>query len=149
MRRRDWPAAQQRLAQIVAAGSHDPIEDVARFELAQLALRRGDRASAQRHLEDLLTSDREPALREPAGFLACEVKAESGNVANARNCLIAFRRQHPGSAHDRAALGWLIRLAGPAEICTSARAAIDEYLQRHPAGPDANLARDRKSRCPR
>jgi TolA-binding protein len=149
MRRRDWRSAQQRLAQVVATGSHDPIEDVARYELAQLALRQGDRAQAQRHIEDLLASDREPALREPARYLSCEMKAEAGDILAARACFAAFRQQQPGSAHDRAALGWLVRLAGPGEICGSARTWIDEYLRRYPTGPEAAIAADRKGRCPR
>jgi TolA-binding protein len=147
MRRRDWESARQRLGQVVASGSHDPIADVARYELAQLALRKGDRVRAQRYIEELLASDREPALREPAGFLACEMKAEARDVAGARACFEAFRTQHPESAHDRGALGWLVRLGSAAESCAGGRRWFDEYLRRYPAGPDAATAADRKARC--
>jgi hypothetical protein len=149
MRRRDWRSAQGRLLQLIAAGKHDPLEDVARYELAQLALRSGDRGLAQRQIDDLLASDREPALRAPALFLRCELQSEARNVAAARACWEQFRQQHPRSAHQAAALGWLIRLSTPQESCGAGRAWVDEYLRRFPAGSDAALALARQAGCPR
>jgi hypothetical protein len=148
MRRRDWASAEARLLQILATAAHDPIEDVARYELAQLALRRGDRATAGRLLEDLLTSAREPALREPAGFLRCEVQAEAGHSVAARTCFEAFRRRHSSTTYDRAALGWLIRLLPADAPCAEVRSTIDEYRGRYPHGPEAASATELDRRCP-
>lgn len=149
MRRRDWSAAERRLSQIVAAAGTAPISDVARYELAQLALRRGDAARAQRHLDDMLVSAREPALREPAAILRCELQAESGNRDGARPCFEDFRQRHPGSTYDRAALGWLLRLLPADAPCPVARPLADEYRTRYSQGPEANHATFHDRRCSR
>ena len=77
MRQRDWSTARRQLAELIALRTGHPLEDVARYELAQLALRAGDRGQAVALLEDLLRSDREPALRQPAWLLRCELHLQA------------------------------------------------------------------------
>jgi hypothetical protein len=148
MRRRDWVTAQRRLEQLAAGGTGHPLEDVARFELAQAALRAGDRAQALHLVDDLLRSDREPALRQPARLLRCELALEGGQIPQARRCLADFRGDFPGSAHDEAALGLLIgTLDGPG-ACASLAPLADEYLRLHPGGPRAGQIQQRRRQCP-
>lgn len=144
MRQRDWPAARAQLERVVAASQGAALGDVARYELVQLELRAGRRDRAARRLDELLSSGREPSLREPAELLRCELRAQAGE-ANARGCFAEFRAAHPRSASDAAALGWLVRLAPPGAGC----AAADEYLRRYPDGPQAGEARRGRERCAR
>ncbi|MEA2701149.1 MAG: hypothetical protein QOI66_5420 [Myxococcales bacterium] len=147
MHRRDTAGAERALEQVVALGGGGPLADVARYELAQLAVRAGNQARAAQWLDALLASDREPALREPARFLRCEVQVRSGDAVNARHCLETFRARFPDSSRDAMALGWLVHLAPPSPQCLPLRSLVDEYLRRYPGGPDAALATRRKAAC--
>ncbi len=122
--------------------------DQARYELAQLAIRAGDPARAARWLDALAASDREPALREPAAFLRCEVQVRAGQRPAARRCWDDFRARFPGSGRDALALGWLLRLP-PLPACATLRPLAEDYLRNHPAGPDAALARQQQRQCDR
>ncbi|HXI57834.1 MAG TPA: tetratricopeptide repeat protein, partial [Polyangia bacterium] len=147
MHRRDTAGAQRALEDVVALGGGSPLADVARYELAQLAVRAGNQASAAQWLDALLASDREPALREPARFLRCEVQVRSGDAVDARRCLESFRARFPDSSRDATALGWLVRLAPSPPQCPPLRSLVDEYLRRYPTGPDAALAARRRAAC--
>jgi ferric-dicitrate binding protein FerR (iron transport regulator) len=149
MRRRDWPAARRQLAEVVALRGGHPLEDVARYELAQLALRAGDRGQAVALLEDLLRNDREPALRQPAWLLRCELHLQGGERPQGRRCLERFRTTYPYSPHDEPALGLLVETLAADDACAGAAEIAAEYLQRHPAGPRAEDARRLQARCTR
>jgi hypothetical protein len=111
MRRRDWATASRQLAEVAALGTGHPLEDVARYELAQLALRAGDRAQAAALLDELLRGEREPALRQPAWLLRCELHLQAGQRAPGCRCLERFRSTYPGSRHDEQARHLLTRCA--------------------------------------
>jgi outer membrane protein assembly factor BamD (BamD/ComL family) len=147
MRQRDWSTARRQLAELIALRTGHPLEDVARYELAQLALRAGDRRQAVALLEDLLRSDREPALRQPAWLLRCELHLQAHERAHSRRCLERFRSTYPYSPHDEAALGLLVETLAPEPACEGATEIATEYLQRHPEGPHAEDARRLQARC--
>ena len=147
MRRRDWNTARQQLADVVALGTGHPLEDVARYELAQLALRAGDAPRAVALLDELLRSDREPALAQPARLLRCELHLQAGEQPQARRCLERFRAAYPQSPHDEAALGLLVESFVLDPSCAGVAELADEYLQRYPSGSRANQARRHRTRC--
>ena len=149
MRRRDWTTARRQLAEVVALRGGHPLEDVARYELAQLALRAGDRYQAVALLEDLLRNDREPALRQPAWLLRCELHLQVGERPQGRRCLERFRATYPYSPHDEPALGLLVETLSADIPCAGAAEIAAEYLQRHPEGPRAEDARRLQARCAR
>lgn len=146
MRRRDWPSAARALERVAGQATAGPLGDQARYELAQLAIRAGDPDGAARWLDALLASDREAALRQPAAFLRCDLRARSGSAADARRCWEQFRGRFPGSSRDAQALGWLLRL-DPSAPCATLRPLADEYLQRYPSGADVARARQQRARC--
>jgi ferric-dicitrate binding protein FerR (iron transport regulator)/TolA-binding protein len=149
MRRRDWATARRQLAELVALRGGHPLEDVARYELAQLALRAGDRGQAVALLEDLLRNDREPALRQPAWLLRCELHLQAGERPQGRRCLERFRATYPYTPHDEPALGLLVETLAADGACAGAAEIAAEYLQRHPDGPRAEDARRLQARCVR
>jgi FecR protein len=149
MRQRDWSTARRQLAELIALRTGHPLEDVARYELAQLALRAGDRRQAVALLEDLLRSDREPALRQPAWLLRCELHLQAHERPHGRRCLERFRSTYPDSPHDEAALGLLVETLATEPACEGAPELAREYLQRHPAGPRAEDARRLQAKCSR
>ncbi len=80
-----------------------PLADMALYELAQLAARRGERTEALHHIARLLDRDRDPALREPASWLRCTL------LDDRAACLTSFLAEFPGSAHQHQAREWLER----------------------------------------
>jgi outer membrane protein assembly factor BamD (BamD/ComL family) len=149
MRRRDWTTARRQLAEVVALAAGHPLEDVARYELAQLALRAGEVPQAVALLEQLLRSDREPALAQPARLLRCELHLQAGERPQARRCLERFRAAYPYSPHDEAALGLLIESFALDQACAGVAELADEYLQRYATGSRAEQARRHSARCSR
>jgi hypothetical protein len=81
------------------------LADLALYELAQLASRRGRNAEARRWLELVLRRDRDPQLREPANWLRCTLLEERPDDFAA--CLEEFRSAFPGSPHAKRASEWL------------------------------------------
>jgi hypothetical protein len=134
---------------VIAANTGAAVEDVARYELAQMSLRAGDRARAAQLVDDLLARGREPALRGPAGFLRCEIEAQGATPGPALRCLAELRAAHPPPTYDAAALGLMIRLHAAAGDCAAARPLIDEYLRRYPAGASADEVTRRREACRR
>jgi hypothetical protein len=149
MRRRDWGTARRQLGRVIAANTGAAVEDVARYELAQMSLGAGDRAQAARLLDELLTSGREPALRAPAAFLRCEIEAQADAPGPALRCLTELRASRPPPSYDAAALGLMVRLHAAAGDCAGARPLIDEYLRRYPGGPSADEVTRRREACRR
>ena len=103
--------AQRTLGQLLRRFSSSPLAGMARYELARLALERGQWSTARRHLRPLLDG-RDRSLRDPAHFMLCRVALQQADVRRAITCLQRFRRRFPRSPHDQRAQQLLRRAAG-------------------------------------
>lgn len=135
--RNDLPAARAALEELIAtAPPTAPRVDVARLDLARLALRMDDRGTARRHAEALATTTREPALREAAHHLLCRVVAASEQAA----CAAAFLHAFPAS--PRVAEMLALEAANTLDPC-AARPLLRAYVDRFPDGAYAADAQKR------
>ena len=87
---------------LVATYPDHPLADLALYDLARLAVRRGHRRAALDYAERVLARGRDPSLREPAAWLRCELLAELDPPAYAP-CARAFAAEFPASPHAAAA----------------------------------------------
>jgi ferric-dicitrate binding protein FerR (iron transport regulator) len=152
MRRHDGVTARRTLEELVGRYPDDPLVEVARYELAQLAFSRHEWRSAAADFQMVASRGRDPALREAAAFSRCDVdraqeQAENRQLDSA-GCWIEFRRSHPGSPRDADALAILIARASRNGDCRSVSALADEYARLHPDGPFAAEAASRRRTCP-
>jgi TolA-binding protein len=153
MQRRDRAGARQHLARVVAEFPGDRLAEVARYELAQIALADGHRGAAARDLETVAAASRDPALRRAAAFARCRLDLGPGlsaaRTAAGIRCLQNFRSANPGAAEDAEVLALLIAHASQQAQCGSVVRLADEYVRRYPAGAFAAEAARRKHTCAR
>jgi hypothetical protein len=151
MRRHDGVTARRTLEDLVGRYPDDPLVEVARYELAQLAFSRHEWRSAAADFQRVASRGRDPALREAAAFSRCDVdraeeQAENHQLDSA-SCWIEFRKSHPGSPRDADALAILIARASRSGDCRTVSALADEYARLHPDGPFAAEAASRRRTC--
>jgi hypothetical protein len=153
MRRHDRPGARRLLARVVAQFPSDRLAELARYELAQLAISEGDRQAATRALETLGSSGRDPALRRAAAFARCRLDLGSGASAAQEEaglrCLERFRAAYPDSAEDAEVLALSIAHASQRGRCDMVARLTAEYARRYPTGAFAAEASRRKHLCAR
>jgi hypothetical protein len=144
--RGDDVAGKKLLEELVRAFPGEPATDSARYELALLAEKAGDKSEALAQTREILRPGARGSLVEPAKFLRCRVYLGQDRAAAAQ-CLIQFVDAYPQSPHDEVALRALIDLSREDGRCGDARRFAETYLQRHPRGRFAAEAERARSRC--
>ena len=144
--RGDATAARQRLAAVVHTFPRDAMADSARYELALLAHKDGDRREALALLREILGRGTGGAFVEPARFLRCRVYLDEDRDA-AETCLVRFIRDYPRSPHGDVALQALVELSRARGQCGKAQQHAEVYLERYPHGRFAAEAARVRSRC--
>jgi len=81
MRQGDEVAIEKNLREILARYPASLLADSARFELAQLALKRGNFLQAENFVEELLKSSRDPSLVLPARRLQCRLLSKQAHAS--------------------------------------------------------------------
>lgn len=155
MRRHDDVAAGRVLEELVGRYPDDPLVEVARYELAQLAFSRHEWRSAAAGFQVVASTGRDPALREAAAFSRCDVEQTEEQAqeqtekhqVDSGTCWTDFRKSHPGSSRDADALAILIARASLRGDCKTVMALTDEYARLHPTGPFAAEAASRRRQC--
>ena len=105
LRAGEYDEAEAHWQDLVRRYPEHALADLALYELAQLASRRGRGAEAMRWVELVLRRDRDPQLREPASWLRCTLlKDRPDELAS---CLEEFRAAFPQSPHEARAREWL------------------------------------------
>jgi TolA-binding protein len=144
--RGDEAVGKQRLLALVRSFPRDVMADSARFELALLANRNGERREALAQIRAILGRGTDGALVEPARFLRCRVYLQEDRDA-AQICLVRFVHDYPRSPHDEVAVRALIELARAKGQCSTASQLAGVYLQRHSKGSFAEEAARVRSHC--
>ena len=126
-----------------------PLEDVARYELAQLALRAGEiRARRWRCWRSCCAAIASPPCAQPARLLRCELHLQAGEQPAGPTLPGALPRRLPLFAARRGGAGPAGRDASSRTRPAPAwRRLADEYLQRYPDGRRAEDARRHQARC--
>jgi TolA-binding protein len=148
LRRRDDDEGKKLLDQLVRSFPSGPTTDSARYELALMAERAGQRAEALAQTREILRTGGHGPFVEPAQFLRCRIYLVEDRGAAAA-CLTRFVGAFPRSPHDEAALRSLIELARQSGHCDDVGRFAQAYLQRHPTAPFAAEATRARSACAR
>jgi hypothetical protein len=130
------------LRELVRRFSADPLAATALFELSRL-----DRGSERNYLEELLARGEDDALAESAHHRLCSIDVERGASAAAIDCLIAFRRKFPASAHDRETLRALAGLSERTGGCRAAIVWLEELARAYPTDELVRDLEERRRRC--
>ena len=144
--RGDDAVGKQRLLALVRTFPRDIMADSARFELALLANKNGDRREALAQIRAILGRGTDGALVEPARFLRCRVYLQEDRDT-AQICLERFVHDYPRSPHDEVAVRALIELARAKGQCSTASQLAEVYLRSHPKGSFAEEAARVRSHC--
>ena len=147
--RRDGRQAERLLSRIVRAHPADPRTDSARYDLALLLLKRGQRKEAEAALAGIGKANGRSRFLGPAHYLRCRLRRESADLRGAVACYAAFKDAFPASPHHRQALRLLIRLLVKEKSCTRAGGVIADYLAQYPADAFAKKARRLRKGCGR
>lgn len=97
LRRDDRDVAAALWRELLAHHPRHRLADLALYDLARLAARRGRQDEALALIDRLLERDRDPTLREPANWLRCRIVP----VEHRAGCIAGFRRDFPDSPHSR------------------------------------------------
>lgn len=146
--RRDTLEARRMLSRILQHHPGHALADAARYDLALLLLKAGQRTRAEAVLRKITQqANGASRLAGPALFLRCRIKKQSGDTSAAVACYKAFRDRYPTSPHHPQALQELIRLLVSSKDCGRARGFIADYLALHPRSPFADEARRLRREC--
>lgn len=133
----DDARGRQLLSELVLRFPTDASADAARFELALILRKAGQRQQALALADHLARSGRDGPFLEPARFLRCRLDADKGA---ATECLQQFVDEYPRSSHHAQALQMLIELHLGARHCARATELARTYLAAHPHGDFAAQA---------
>ena len=147
MRRHDSAEVRALLERLVAECPGDSLVDVARYELAQLAVNRRDWTAAIAGFSQVGSHAHEPAVREAAAFAACDTNVVAQRKEEAYACLRAFRGTYPQSVRDAEVLAQLVALASHRGDCRKAVEWADEYAHRYPSGTFSADVATQRQRC--
>lgn len=144
LKRRDHTEAGQLLSALIKGHPGHALADSARYELALLLLKRGERAQADTLLSQIKSTAR---FAGPAHYLRCRVKREQGKRAAAIACYSAFRSAYPASPYAYQALVTLMRLAAAHKDCKRVKKLTGEYLSDYDVGKHVEEARRLRAEC--
>ncbi len=133
--KRDWQAACDEFAGMLAAAPDDARAGDARFHYGEALVQLGRYQEARQQFDTLLQRDPEHRYARQALFRSGEAALLAGDRAAARRQLQAFRQQYPGDALNAIALAHLGRIEREEGNAAAAEPLLSAAVERYPQSP--------------